>query len=66
MGIDFNPNDIAELARLISGKTIAGVLSDRDGMNDRLIFVFTDGTMLELEYDYIYEYEMRPRGGSNV
>ena len=57
---DFNPNDVTELARLISGKVIAEVLSDREGMNDRLVFVFADGSMLELEYDYIYAYEMRP------
>ena len=57
---DFNPNDVTELDALITGKTVASVLSNREAMNDRLIFVFTDGSMLELEYDYIYGYEMRP------
>ena len=57
---DFNPNDVTELDALITGKTVASVLSNRDGMNDRLVFVFTDGSTLELEYDYIYGYEIRP------
>ena len=59
MGIDFNPNDITELNDLVSGKTIASVSSDRAGMNDHLIFEFTDGSVLEIEYDYIYEYDLK-------
>ena len=59
MPIDFNPNNVTELNDLISGKTIASILTDRDGINDRLIFVFTDGSMLELEYEYIYQFDIR-------
>ena len=59
MPIDFNPNDISELNRLIIGKRIASIQSDRDGMNDRLVFQFTDGSSFELEYDYIYEFEYK-------
>jgi hypothetical protein len=57
MPIDFNQNDISKLNGFISGKTIVSILSDRDGMNDRLVFQFTDGSYFELEYDYIYSYE---------
>jgi len=59
MATDFNPNDITELSELIRGKTISSVSSDREGMNDRLIFNFTDGSMLELEYEYIYQFDIR-------
>ena len=59
MAIDFNPNDVTEMNDLVSGKTIASILSDREGMNDRLIFVFTDGSSMEIEYDYIYEYGVK-------
>lgn len=59
MPIDFNPNDISKLNELISGKTISSILSDREGMNDRLIFNFTDGSYFEIEYDYIYTFEYK-------
>ena len=43
---EFNPNDVSELSKAVSGKTIAHVESDNSGMDDYLIFHFTDGTSL--------------------
>ena len=56
---EFNPNDVSELSKAVSGKTIVSVESDRSGMDDYLIFHFTDGTSLYIRYDYIYEYAVK-------
>ena len=56
---EFNPNDVSELSKAVSGKTIASVESDRSGMDDYLIFHYADGTSLYIRYDYIYEYAVK-------
>lgn len=47
-----------EISEHISGKTIASVVDD-DGMDDWLVFKFTDGTSLHIRYDWIYEWYLK-------
>ena len=56
---EFNPNDVRELSKAVSGKTIASVESDNNGADDYLIFHYADGTSLYIRYDYIYEYAVK-------
>ena len=56
---EFHPNDVSELSKAVSGKTIASVESDNSGADDYLIFHYADGTSLYIRYDYIYEYAVK-------
>ena len=55
---EFSPYNLDELKESITGKTISGVTIDDRASNNRLIFNFSDGSNLMIEYDWIYEWEM--------
>ena len=46
------------LKELITGKEIKNVLLYSRSADDYLTFVFTDGTSLEIRYDWIYGWEL--------
>ena len=53
---EFTEND--GLAELLKGKTIKNILQYSRFQDDFLTFVFTDGTSLEIRYDWLYEWEL--------
>ena len=42
----------------MKGKTVASVDIDDAGMEEFLLFHFTDGSVLRIRYDYLYEWEL--------
>ena len=46
------------LAELLKGKTIKHVLQYSRFQDNYLAFVFTDGTSLEIRYDWLYGWEL--------
>lgn len=56
---DFNPNDSGPfITSAVAGKAVKDVIIDNEGMDDYLVFNFTDGTSLRIRYDYIYEWSL--------
>lgn len=55
---EFHRDEMAELTRLVKGKAIEAISTD-EGQNDFLVFTFTDGTKLLIEYDWIYEWTIQ-------
>lgn len=43
----------------LEGKTLTRCYVDDSGMNNNLIFEFTDGTKLFIEYDWLYNWEVQ-------
>lgn len=54
-----NDKSASDITALVSGKTISKVEHVDDRMNSVIRFVFTDGSILELEYDWMYEWEVK-------
>ena len=55
-------NVSAELTEATTGKTIEKVIDDDgNGMDDWIQFVFTDGSVLRIRYDWIYEWELEQK-----
>lgn len=53
-----NDKSASEITALLSGKVLERVEHVDDRENSIVRFVFTDGTMLELEYDWMYEWKV--------
>ena len=53
---DFTPESAAEIAEAIRGKTVIECETSY-GMDDLLIFYFSDATVLRFRFDWIYEWE---------
>ena len=54
---DFTPESASEIAEAIKDKTIIGCETSY-GMDDLLIFYFSDATILRFRFDWIYEWEV--------
>jgi hypothetical protein len=46
------------LPEAVNGKTLINVLQYSRSSDDFLTLVFTDGTSLEIRYDWLYEWEL--------
>jgi len=55
---DFMSDNLNDLNARLKGKTISMISLDDTGINNKLIFNFSDGQNLFIEYDWIYEYEI--------
>jgi hypothetical protein len=53
---DFSYSSGPEIEDAIKGKTVDGFEVPDEGMDDWLVFKFTDGTELWIRYDWIYEW----------
>jgi hypothetical protein len=58
---EFTSGVVGEMTERVRGKAIQAVEVDDTGMNERIVFRFTDGSSLSLEYDWIYEWEYKER-----
>ncbi len=56
---EFEPYDLEEFESSAIGKTITDISVDDSGLNNKLVFNFTDGTSLRIEYDWLYTWEVR-------
>ena len=56
--IEYGHRTIEEMSRLIKGKMIVRCVIDNEGMDNKLVFYFSDGTSLRIVYDWIYEWEV--------
>lgn len=54
-----NDTSAIVISTLLSGKTLERVEHVEDRMNSIIRFIFTDGTVLELEYDWMYGWEVK-------
>jgi hypothetical protein len=59
MSTEFDWNSGEEITKVIAGKTVAEVITSNE--NRDLVFVFTDSTKLRIEYDWIYQWELREK-----
>ena len=50
----------AEITKLVADKVVQDISSVDRYPNEHLTFTFTDGSTLEFEYDYMYEWRYRP------
>ncbi|HEA67195.1 hypothetical protein LCGC14_2658840 [marine sediment metagenome] len=55
---EFHYESDIEIHPLIKGKTIKKFGLDEDRTDDYMVFEFTDGAVLRIRYDYIYEWWM--------
>jgi hypothetical protein len=56
--IDIYEESVVEMSKKIKSKTVKSV-SIEEGLCDFLVFVFDDGTILKIQYDYLYGYEIK-------
>lgn len=55
--IDWNPTSVEKLSEIVSGKTIASIIDEQE-YDDFIVIAFTDGTVLRIRYDWVYEWEV--------
>jgi len=51
-----------KITELLKGKTIKRVL-DYSKLDSHLVFLFTDGTTLDIQYDLIYDWKLVDKDG---
>ena len=54
---EFGQDEIGALSNLVKGRIIQSIELCY-GMNDKIVFHFTSGSSLEVEYDYLYGWKV--------
>lgn len=56
---ELNFTTVHSMSKKINGRTIKSVDFESESIDNFLVFEFTDGTSLWINYDYLYDYELR-------
>lgn len=57
---EFSRTAIKKVGATLAGKILKSIRVDDDHANDILIFGFTDGSELKIQYEWAYSYDLTP------